>query len=113
MSENIDKNRRSALKLAVGAAVAVPLSMLTTRKAFAEGLPHVDEASATAVALKYSADATKAERADKAGTPADQQFCYNCLLAPSHEGDFFPCPLFPGHTVARNGWCASWTLLTK
>ncbi len=111
MSDCINKSRRSALKLAAAGVVAVPLSMLTTNKAFAEGLPPVSEADATAVALKYVADATKAERAEKAGTAGDKQFCYNCQFAPTHEGDFLPCQLFPANTVARDGWCASWTLM--
>ncbi len=110
MSDCINKSRRSALKLAAAGAVAVPLSMLTSRPAFAEGLPHVDPASSAAVALKYVADATKAERADKAGTAGDQQTCHNCQFATSKEGDWLPCQLFPANTVATGGWCSAWAL---
>ena len=113
MSDCINKNRRNALKLAAAGAVAVPLSMLTSGKVFAEGLPPVDPASSAAVALKYVADATKAERAEKAGTPGDQQFCYNCQFAPTHEGDFLPCQLFPANTVAKDGWCSAWAMMQK
>ncbi len=111
MSE-MNKSRRDAVKLMLGGLAAVPvLNLVGMTSAQAADLPHVDEANdPTAKALKYVHDATKAVRADKAGTPGDQQLCSNCQFIGAAEGEWHPCTLFPGKAVNANGWCASWTL---
>jgi len=111
MSE-MNKSRRDAVKLMIGGLAAVPvLNLIGMKGVQAQELPHVDEANdPTAKALKYSHDATKAPRADKAGTPAADQHCANCQFAQAATGDWRPCSLFPGKAVNANGWCASWTL---
>jgi hypothetical protein len=106
----MNKSRRDAVKLMLGSAVAVPLiNLVGVSGARAEDLPHVDaKTDPTAIALKYTDDATTAERADKAGTPGAEQDCANCQFALG-EGDYVPCSLFPGKAVASKGWCMSWT----
>lgn len=81
-------------------------SALATSAAMAQA--KLDEKDPTAVALGYVADTAKA---DKKKYPKHDvaQKCSNCQLfqakAGASEGG---CPLFPGKTVAANGWCASW-----
>jgi hypothetical protein len=109
MTENaIDKNRRRAIKLAASSVIAIPFGGMLVGNAIAEELPLIAEDDPQAVALQYVADATKATRADKAGTPGAEQTCKNCQLATSAEGDPLPCQLFPGKSVAAAGWCSAW-----
>lgn len=104
----VEMNRRRALGAIAAAVAVVPVaSLLSVRNAIAADLPHVAENDPVAVAMKYKQDATQAARADKAGTPADQQHCANCQLAQG-EGDWLPCSIFPGKAVNANGWCAAW-----
>jgi hypothetical protein len=113
MSEKpMNKSRRDAVKLMLGGLAAVPvMNLVGMAAAYAEDLPHVDEATdPTAMALQYKHDATQANRVDKAGTPAAEQHCANCQFLQAGEGDWRPCQLFPGKAVNVNGWCASWNL---
>ena len=104
-----DRGRRQALRLMAAGIASVPLAGLVgSAAALAADLPHVDEASAQAMALKYVHDATKAERVDKGGTPGDQQLCSNCQFIQAAEGEWRPCQLFPGMAVHESGWCMSW-----
>lgn len=107
----MNPSRRTAVKLMLGGLAAVPvLNLVGVSSVRAADLPHVDEAGdPTAMALQYKHDATQATRADKAGTPAADQFCKNCQFGQG-EGDWIPCQLFPGKAVSANGWCASWNL---
>jgi High potential iron-sulfur protein len=70
--------------------------------------PMVDEKDATAVALGYVANASKADKA-KYKQYAEGQKCSNCTLyigaAPSEAGG---CPLYPGKQVSAQGWCSSY-----
>ena len=73
--------RRRLLVGSVAAVVGATLGRnMLTKPAHAADLPRVEEDSPTAKALKYYHDASKAPRAAKSGTPADQQFCKNCQL---------------------------------
>ncbi|MEJ2325998.1 MAG: high-potential iron-sulfur protein [Chromatiaceae bacterium] len=107
-----NKSRRDAVKLMLGGLAAVPLvNLVGMAAAEAADLPHVDPATdATAIALKYHPDATKADRAAAArpGLPPDQQFCHNCQFVQADSGAWRPCQLFPGKAVNENGWCTSW-----
>jgi hypothetical protein len=71
-------------------------------------LPLVDEKDATAVALGFVLDATKANTA-KYKTYTAGQACGNCVLfqpvAGSEQG---ACPLFAGRNVPAKGWCSSY-----
>jgi hypothetical protein len=110
MSDNpVSKGRRDAVKLILGGVVAVPLiNLVGVSGARAADLPHVDpKTDPTAIALKYTDDATTATRADKAGTPGAEQHCANCQFAQG-TGDWVPCTLFPGKAVSAKGWCMSW-----
>jgi len=107
--KDFQTSRRSALRLLALGAVAAPLSQLiASATALAEELPHVSESEPRAKGLKYTHDATTAERAEKAGVPGSEQFCHNCQFIQAAEGEWRPCALFPGQAVNENGWCMSW-----
>jgi len=111
----ISQSRRDAVKLMVGTAVAIPVINLMgvgiARAAAPANAVTADDP--TAIALKYSEDATKADRAGAArpGMPPDQQHCAVCqfMLADQGSGDWKGCTLFPGKLINVNGWCTSWT----
>lgn len=111
----MNKSRRDAVKMMLGGLATVPLMNLVGMPAAqAADLPHVDPATdPTAKALKYSHDATTADRAaaNRPGKPPAEQVCANCQFQqPKTEGEWVPCSLFPGKAVNSHGWCASWTL---
>lgn len=106
--KDINVSRRHALKLVLGGAAAIPLgTLLASRTAMAADLPQVTEDDPIAIGLQYKHDASQAARADKAGTPADQQQCSNCQFAQG-DGEWVPCTIFPGKSVNANGWCTAW-----
>jgi hypothetical protein len=99
--------RRRFLKLAaVGAATAPIAATLLPRLGLAADLPHLDEKDATAAALHYTEDASKAS--DNPSYKAGSE-CANCQFFQGKAGDEYgPCMLFPGKAVHSKGWCASW-----
>ncbi|MDO6461819.1 high-potential iron-sulfur protein [Granulosicoccaceae sp. 1_MG-2023] len=106
MSEKpMNKTRRSSLKLMLGGLAAIPV-VAQVRVAHAD--EPVSETDPMAVALKYVADATKADRADKAGVAGADQFCHNCMQVKADSGEWRGCNLFPGKLVNENGWCSAW-----
>jgi hypothetical protein len=101
--------RRETTKLILGTLAAVPVANLLTRRAAAQELPHLTEDDPSAMALMYHNDAKTAMRVDKAGVPAAEQFCHNCMFLQPAEGQWRPCQLFPGKAVNVDGWCLTWT----
>lgn len=102
--------RRETTKLILGTLAAVPAANLLARRAAAqEELPHVTEDDPSAKALMYKDDATMAMRVDKAGVPAAEQFCHNCMFLEAGAGEYRPCQIFPGKAVHVDGWCLTWT----
>jgi hypothetical protein len=103
-------SRRRATGLLVASTTLLPLAgLLRSAAVHAQDLPPVAADDPTAVALKYVEDATKAERTDKMGVPGAEQTCANCQFVQGKDGDARrPCALFPGKSVAANGWCLSW-----
>ena len=112
----MSQSRRDAVKLMVGTAVAIPVVNLVGVGSARAAAPAnaVAATDPTAIALKYSEDATKADRAGAArpGLPPAEQKCGVCqfMQADAGEGDWKGCSLFPGKLVNVNGWCMSWTL---
>lgn len=94
--------RRAFVSGAASSVIGLSVVSTTSR---AQDLPLLDEADPTAVALKYVADATKADPALRPG----ERFCNNCAL---YTGDAdsaaAPCSIFPGKQVAGSGWCSVW-----
>jgi High potential iron-sulfur protein len=107
MKQVIDEARRRLLKKVVLGVTLVPLAAIPLRAAIAADLPLVTADDATAKALKYVDDVSKASDA-KPGSK-----CTNCSLyqgaAGSAQGG---CLLFPGKAVRGTGWCSSWTAKT-
>ncbi len=104
----MDKQRRTFMFAATAAGFAVVgINSATAQKAPA-ALPALDEKDATAKALGYVADTTKADKV-KYKQHAATQKCTNCALFVGKDTDKAGgCPLFAGKQVAGNGWCASW-----
>ena len=107
MKQMIDQARRRLLKRVMLGVAVMPVATIALRSALAADLPLVTGDDATAKALKYVEDASKAPDA-KAGSK-----CANCSLyqgaAGSAQGG---CLLFPGKAVKGTGWCSSWTAKT-
>lgn len=105
MSEaKFDRDRRTALKVALTTVAVVPLgTLLATRSATGGDLPPLSEDDTSAKALAYVHDASKAAASRKEG-----QFCKNCNLIQSKQGTWRPCSIFPGKGVNENGWCKAW-----
>jgi hypothetical protein len=113
----MNKSRRDAVKTMLGGLAAVPvMNLVATAVAYAQDLPEVTADDPTAVALRYSADATAVDRTTgpglpRTGLPPAEQFCHNCQFSQAYpEEGWEACTLFPGKKVNTNGWCASWTL---
>ena len=105
----VEKNltRRTLLKTI---AVALPVSALVLqREAKAEGMPKLDPSDPTAMALVYVEDPADLDKANPAAARYEAgQTCANCIQIQSDSGDFRPCAIFPGKTVAAAGWCSVW-----
>jgi hypothetical protein len=84
-----------------------PASPAPSAAANSSALPMLDEKDATAAALGYVANATKADTA-KYKTYAAGQHCGACQLfqgqASAASG---PCSLFAGKQVNTQGWCSA------
>lgn len=105
MSEESGFNRRRFMKLTGGAAAAVAFPGLLPRRAQAASLPHLTQSNnATAKALQYVDDNTKAAAPHKAG-----EECSNCSFYHGGPGEEYgPCDLYPGFVVHSKGWCAGY-----
>ena len=78
------------------------------REARADDLPHLAEDDAMASAMKYTSDASTVDAASR-NNPAADQTCANCALVQGSDGDAWrPCQIFPGKSVAADGWCSVW-----
>ncbi len=97
-----------AAPVAATPAPAAPVAATPAPAAAAATGPMVDEKDATAVALGYVSNASKADKA-KYTQYAAGQHCGNCSLyqgaTPSEAGG---CPLYPGKQVSSQGWCSSY-----
>jgi hypothetical protein len=87
--------RRTFIRLAGSAAVAVPFLGLAGRTAVAQD--KLDTNDPMAKTLEYTMTSTKAD-----------QTCANCALYQGGDAEFGACPLFAGKLVAAKGWCKSW-----
>ena len=96
----IIRNRRTFILHAAGLCAALATG---GRALAAPSL--VDENDATARSLGYRA---KARAVDTGKFPKYQagQRCANCRFYTGAAGDSAgPCPMFPGKSVAADGWC--------
>lgn len=102
MSQETASPRRRFLKLAGGAAAAMVLLGSLPRRVWA-ALPHLTQANnATAKALHYVDDDSKAPAPHKPG-----QVCSSCVHFQGKAGETWgPCAIFPGYDVNAKGWCA-------
>ena len=70
--------------------------------------PLVDPKDPQAMALGYTPDATKVDKA-KYPKYAPGQACGTCALYQGKAGDAAgPCPLYAGKSVAAKAWCSAW-----
>jgi hypothetical protein len=83
----------------------LPLSMMRT--AHAADLPPLPSDNATAKALNYVE--TTDGLAHAAFKPGSN--CANCsFIQAADSAGRYPCTLFPGFSVAAEGWCSAWAL---
>lgn len=104
-----EKPKAAAEAAPTPAPAPMPAPAVAAAPAPAAGaLPMVAADDATAVALGYSPDANKVDKA-KYAQRVDGTNCGNCNLfqgaAASASGG---CPLFPGKQVSANGWCSAY-----
>jgi len=92
--------------LLLSAVAAAGCFVRPGREAQASDLPQLSEDDPMAQAMKYTNDASTVDPATR-NNPAADQTCANCALAQG-EGDWLPCQIFPGKSVAANGWCSVW-----
>lgn len=71
-------------------------------------LARLTEDDATARALGYRHDASQVDTA-RFPQHTPEQFCHNCALFQAKGGEEWAgCTIFPGRSVAANGWCSAW-----
>ena len=105
-------SRRAILKGGLIAGALVPALGLMSNGIAASALPPLDTKDATASALGYVEDTTKVD--DKANpTHKNDQRCDTCAQFKANAGESRgTCNIFPGKTVANNGWCKTWSKKT-
>jgi len=104
MSMSRSISRRAFLVLAGAGSCAA----LLASRAHAQDLPKLAEGDATAAALGYRGDASKVDAA-KFPTHKAAQNCANCrFFAGSDKTPTAGCQLFPGKSVAAQGWCSAY-----
>ena len=98
-------SRRDLLGSALGLTVAGVAVTLVPRGGYASELPALSEDNPTAKALGYVIDASSLDTSVRGN---DVNNCANCNFYPEPTLASAPCPLFPGHSVAQQGWCKGW-----
>jgi High potential iron-sulfur protein len=107
VKEVVDQSRRQLLTSLTLSMALLPLAGTLTAANAAADAPLVAADDATAKALKYVGDASKAADA-KPGSK-----CANCTLYQGAAGSVQGgCLLFPGKSVKAGGWCSSWAAKT-
>jgi hypothetical protein len=101
-------NKQRRIFVLASAATGLGMTTLGSNAFAQKPNPMVDEADATAKALGYVADATKADK-KKFAQYAAGQTCETCQLyqgkAKEASGG---CTLFPNKLVTAKGWCSAW-----
>lgn len=106
--EKVSTGRRRFIAIAVAGIAAAPLATvaLPRRARAQDGLPHLDEADPTAVALGYKHDVADVDK-ERFAQYREGDDCANCTFYTDVPGSTWgPCTLFPGKSVAAAGWCA-------
>jgi len=99
----MNTSRRNFMVVSIGAGTALWLS-----RARADA-PHLSESDPAAVAVGYTENAAKVDKAKYPNFAADQT-CANCSLYQGKASDAWGgCTLFGDKLVAGKGWCAAWT----
>jgi hypothetical protein len=98
-----DGSRRRFFATAGGALGAAVLVSALPSIARADDLPHLTTDDATAKALNYTEDNTKAPAPHQAG-----QECATCNFYQGKPTGYGPCQLFVGKSVNAKGWCSGY-----
>ena len=97
-------SRRRFIKVSVVGVAATQFGVFVQGASAAE-LPHLDLADPTAKALGYVHDASTVSNELRGVT---SRVCSNCRFFTEDAKEWGPCSLFPGKSVAAQGWCKSW-----
>ncbi len=98
-------SRRRFIRCALLASAAPLLPLALSRTAAASDLPPLPADNATAKALSY------VETVEGLAHPAFKpgNLCSNCQFILGAENEARRgCTLFPGFSVANDGWCSAW-----
>ena len=91
-------SRRQFMRTAGAGAMAVSLAgLVRIPAASAQDMPKLSLDDPSAKALGYVEKST-----------TDGQLCNNCNFWQGGDAAWGGCPLFPGKSVAAEGWCKSW-----
>lgn len=102
---NLNTTTRRIFLLQIAATGTAALAVTPVTPAGPAGM--VSEKDATAAALGYVADTTKADQKKFPAHTAAQK-CNVCALYQGKPADAAgPCPIFAGKQVAAAGWCSS------
>lgn len=105
MSQTPLSRRHFLVRTALVAATAPFAARLLSHSAHAQDLSPLPKDHATAVALAYTEDAATVKHASF----KPESNCINCQFYTGKAGEARgPCTLFPGFSVAANGWCSAW-----
>jgi hypothetical protein len=107
----MEERRFTRRRFVRNAAVAFPVGLIAVeRTAFAQDLPHLDPDDPVAQALLYVEDAADVDTSNPLAARYETgQTCANCVqIQGDEDAEWRPCPLFPGKTVANDGWCSAW-----
>jgi hypothetical protein len=102
-----DANRRRFLITAGGTVGVALLAGAVPRQSFADDLPHLTTADATAQALGYTEDSSKVDET-KYSTHKAGMACDNCNFFQGGSAAYGPCQLYPGKAVNTKGWCSGY-----
>ena len=105
MNKYSSMNRRAFVKYSGLTLASIPIFVTNT---VAQELPILTEDDPTGMALAYIADTTLVDT-DKYPNHQVTQLCSNCAMYTGDiDSDTGPCAIFPGKSVAANGWCSVW-----
>ena len=107
------KNQLIGRRKFLAGTIIIPTISLS-EPLFAQNLPKVDERDPSAAALGFKHNAASIDSMAfpqrSMATDGDTQFCNNCALYTADDEQWGVCALFPGKSVAAQGWCNVWSL---
>ena len=107
MNSNTKLTRRALLQTAI---VITPVAMTGCVSFMREREPFLRETDPVARSLSYYSNTRNVSADDPlAANHNAEQSCSNCVHSRGSVGPGrIDCPMFPGRSVNKNGWCTVW-----